>query len=384
MPSLLWKTDTDSRPVLVAAVRIVSEQGNPVAATGQRVLVYAPDNGEYNLYAELNAEGDVTGLADFTPGRVTENIIASTADRIVVWASRQGIIQLSARSDPEPGAGFTGVAAGDLDNDGRDEIAAIASEQENLYVYRQNEADGTMSLDLVGIRALPGTPRFVAIFSRPGGFRSIAVAYENSGNTSGLAVYSLTDQGFEAGPVLAGLPFVISYLAAGDFGPGPGEELAFGGAGGMVWLAGVGEQAIKVLAVTDSLGAEVSALSRLGSGAADNLLAGTPAGNIYYFNYPAGRSPDIVFNSLDGVYGLAGLPGGRALVGTAAGGVQVWSVFNDNNTAGRYIVVSGDTLWKISARFGVPVQEIVSVNNNISDPNLIMPGQVILIPHIKK
>jgi spore germination protein len=45
----------------------------------------------------------------------------------------------------------------------------------------------------------------------------------------------------------------------------------------------------------------------------------------------------------------------------------------------QYTVQPGDTLWRIAQRFGVTIEEIVRLNN-ISDPNRIIPGQVLLIP----
>ncbi len=47
----------------------------------------------------------------------------------------------------------------------------------------------------------------------------------------------------------------------------------------------------------------------------------------------------------------------------------------------RYTVKLGDTLWKISRRFGVTIEAIVSLNN-IADPNRIYVGQVLLIPSV--
>ncbi len=44
-----------------------------------------------------------------------------------------------------------------------------------------------------------------------------------------------------------------------------------------------------------------------------------------------------------------------------------------------YTVQPGDTLYKIARMYGSTIQEIVNVNN-ITDPNLIYPGSVILIP----
>lgn len=47
-------------------------------------------------------------------------------------------------------------------------------------------------------------------------------------------------------------------------------------------------------------------------------------------------------------------------------------------SAAKYIVKAGDTLWRISAIYGVSVQQII-VANNIVNPNLIYPNQVLKI-----
>lgn len=46
---------------------------------------------------------------------------------------------------------------------------------------------------------------------------------------------------------------------------------------------------------------------------------------------------------------------------------------------GTYTVVRGDTLSAIAAKFGTTVADLVSANN-ITNPNLIYPGQVLIIP----
>lgn len=46
----------------------------------------------------------------------------------------------------------------------------------------------------------------------------------------------------------------------------------------------------------------------------------------------------------------------------------------------RYTVQPGDTLWRISRRFGVTIDAILRLNPNITNPSLILPGQVLLIP----
>lgn len=45
----------------------------------------------------------------------------------------------------------------------------------------------------------------------------------------------------------------------------------------------------------------------------------------------------------------------------------------------RYIVRRGDTLFNISNRFDTSIEELVRINN-ISDPDVIFPGRVLIIP----
>ncbi len=45
-----------------------------------------------------------------------------------------------------------------------------------------------------------------------------------------------------------------------------------------------------------------------------------------------------------------------------------------------YTVVSGDSLWKIAVKYQVGVSEIIAKNPQISNPNLIYPGQIVNIP----
>lgn len=44
-----------------------------------------------------------------------------------------------------------------------------------------------------------------------------------------------------------------------------------------------------------------------------------------------------------------------------------------------YTVKPGDTLWNISRMFNVPLEELVAANN-LTDPDRLFPGQVIVIP----
>ncbi|MFN3336023.1 MAG: LysM peptidoglycan-binding domain-containing protein [Thermomicrobium sp.] len=47
---------------------------------------------------------------------------------------------------------------------------------------------------------------------------------------------------------------------------------------------------------------------------------------------------------------------------------------------GRYVVQPGDTLVALAARFGVPLRDLAAANG-LSDPNRILAGQVLTIPH---
>ncbi|MBO9604315.1 MAG: SafA/ExsA family spore coat assembly protein [Paenibacillaceae bacterium] len=49
-------------------------------------------------------------------------------------------------------------------------------------------------------------------------------------------------------------------------------------------------------------------------------------------------------------------------------------------SATNYTVVSGDTLWKIAAKFQIGLSELAAANPQLADPNLIYPQQTIHIP----
>ena len=50
------------------------------------------------------------------------------------------------------------------------------------------------------------------------------------------------------------------------------------------------------------------------------------------------------------------------------------------SAAATHTVVSGDTMWKIALRYQVGLSEIKDANPQISNPNLIYPGQKLNIP----
>lgn len=47
-----------------------------------------------------------------------------------------------------------------------------------------------------------------------------------------------------------------------------------------------------------------------------------------------------------------------------------------------HTVVKGDTMWKLAVKYQVGTQEIIDANPQISNPNLIYPGQVLNIPSL--
>ena len=47
-----------------------------------------------------------------------------------------------------------------------------------------------------------------------------------------------------------------------------------------------------------------------------------------------------------------------------------------------HTVVSGDTMWKLAVKYQVGTSEIIQANPQISNPNLIYPGQILNIPQL--
>lgn len=376
MPSLLWKTNLNRGPALVAAGRVVGERVDVAVSSGSRVILFVPENGEYNFFGDQDLKEDITGLVVVRPGPEGRDLIAaSTARSVALLGVRDGSLVVLDQTEPETGLNLSDIAAGDLDGDGRDEILAAAPGLESFFVYRlEGTPAGDLSLELVGIRVAPGTPRFVETAAVPGRNRAAVVVFENR-NMSGLAMYFLAEQGFEAGPVLEGLPFRATAAASGNFTERPGDQIALG-AGSMVWLVGNGSR-LEVLLVTDSLGTAVPALAAQGEDPG-GLIAGTPEGYVFIFNRPVGRSPDLAISVGEPVTGLAWAQG-RVAVGTTLGQVQVWSLTGGSEVV-RYIVQPGDTLWKIAGKFGVPMERILALNDNIKSRDVIMPGQMIKIP----
>ena len=47
-----------------------------------------------------------------------------------------------------------------------------------------------------------------------------------------------------------------------------------------------------------------------------------------------------------------------------------------------HAVVQGDTMWKLAVQYQVGTSEIIAANPQITNPNLIYPGQVLNIPQL--
>lgn len=52
------------------------------------------------------------------------------------------------------------------------------------------------------------------------------------------------------------------------------------------------------------------------------------------------------------------------------------------NAATTYTVATGDSMWKIAVKYQVGTSEIISANPQVTNPNLIYPGQALNIPTV--
>ncbi|MEW6662114.1 MAG: SafA/ExsA family spore coat assembly protein [Bacillota bacterium] len=46
----------------------------------------------------------------------------------------------------------------------------------------------------------------------------------------------------------------------------------------------------------------------------------------------------------------------------------------------RYVVQPGDTMWSIAQKYGIDLNQLIMANPQITNPNLIYPGQIIIVP----
>ena len=54
-----------------------------------------------------------------------------------------------------------------------------------------------------------------------------------------------------------------------------------------------------------------------------------------------------------------------------------------SNNSTNYVVKAGDSLWKIANKHNIPLKKLISYNQ-LSNPEIIHPGQTIKIPGNKK
>lgn len=59
---------------------------------------------------------------------------------------------------------------------------------------------------------------------------------------------------------------------------------------------------------------------------------------------------------------------------------QIITLLSTPALAGSHIVKKGDTLWKISNKYETSLTSIIEANEDIQDPSVIYPGQIIKIP----
>lgn len=73
--------------------------------------------------------------------------------------------------------------------------------------------------------------------------------------------------------------------------------------------------------------------------------------------------------------GLTEIAVGGTEEGSAGGASQPAPSYS-----GTYVVRKGDTLWGIAGRYGVALTDLIAVNPQIKNPNLIYPGETVVIP----
>lgn len=110
-----------------------------------------------------------------------------------------------------------------------------------------------------------------------------------------------------------------------------------------------------------------------------------PASNAYFVTLQLTEEPlpDFVryrfaFWEDQGGYkaGLTEIAAGGTDEGGSAGGASQPAP----SYSGTYVVRKGDTLWGIAGRYGVALTDLIAANPQIKNPNLIYPGETVVIP----
>ncbi len=72
----------------------------------------------------------------------------------------------------------------------------------------------------------------------------------------------------------------------------------------------------------------------------------------------------------------------KKLLTSALAAVFISAVSFSSSAAASHTVAYGDTMWKIAVKYEVGVSELINANTQISNPDLIYPGQVLSIPSV--
>ena len=72
----------------------------------------------------------------------------------------------------------------------------------------------------------------------------------------------------------------------------------------------------------------------------------------------------------------------KKLVHKFAAAALTVSLLSTGASALSHTVVPGDTMWKLAVKYQVGTSEIIRANSQISNPDLIYPGQVLNIPSV--
>lgn len=324
----IWQASLEGT-LLVEVGRLFSiEKQDLVVASGSRIFVYTPLDATYQLAATIDVNQPILSLAVGLPTFTTESIFVGTADRIIAYGNQQGMIMQFWQTEPEPGANFTDMVLADVDGDGRQELAAIASGMNALYVYLlTGQTLQTLRPELLAIRQLPGVPQSIAAF-RPDPERPpfLAISYNINQRTAIITLF-FTETGFQEGPAIDNLPYQIPDLSAADLLPDPGEELAAATGDGSVRIFTANVRLVTAL-VTKNLGSAVTAVdATLTEQGKALLIAGTPGGYVFGFSSPGFTDePNWAFRSGGPVNDLAIINGERIAVGTTNGILQVWQI----------------------------------------------------------
>ncbi|OPX86750.1 MAG: putative cell wall hydrolase LytN precursor [Pelotomaculum sp. PtaB.Bin104] len=371
-------------PVRIGWGNVISDRPDLVAVAGSKAFLFYPTATGYSLAAEIDLGTEILSLEVGLREGNRDKILLGTVDRVVVYTASAGSLVQLWETVPETGARFVDLALARLNGDGVESLIAAAELRESLYFYQPAGQNGAgQGLQLLAIRVVPGPPQYLAILNRSEGQTPlIAVAYL-IGGASGLILLNYTEVGIAEGPALENLPALVEALAAGDLRPAPGDELSWGGSDGrvrVIEVAGLTEPLTTVL-TSDNLGTSVPALTvgRLIGDNVQTLLAGTPGGYIFGFRAPVEQtSPDwVLYTGSQVIFDLAVSSEGLLGLGTAGGGLQVWRIA----AAGAmvHVVRPGETLASIAALYRTTAEELARINN-LTNPNLIFPGQSLLIP----